>query len=61
MFRYQLQDNIIEHIEVDPSNFDNHAWIPHRPVVRSDPNTTTKIRPVFSRSLKVDDKPSLTP
>ena len=59
MFRNQLKDNIIERIEVDPSNFDKCTWIPHRPVVRPDPNITTKIRPVFNCSLKVDDRPSL--
>ena len=59
VFAKQLSDNIIEKIDVDPESFHKHVWIPHRPIVRTDPNITTKIRPVFNCSLKVNDKPSL--
>ena len=59
VFRGQLEDGIIEKIDVSPEDFGNYVWIPHRPVIKTEPNTTTKIRPVFNCSLKVDSKPSL--
>ena len=34
-------------------------WIPHRPVIRTEENVTTKIRPVFNCSLKMGKNPSL--
>ena len=35
------------------------VFIPHRPVIKLDDLTTTKIRPVFNCSLKVGKSPSL--
>ena len=35
------------------------VWIPHRPVIKTDDLTTTKIRPVFNCSLKSGQGPSL--
>ena len=35
------------------------VFIPHRPVIKTDEHTTTKIRPVFNCSLKVGKAPSL--
>ena len=35
------------------------VFIPHRPVIKADDLTTTKIRPVFNCSLKVGKSPSL--
>ena len=59
VFHSQCEEGIIEKIEVEPKDFKNYVWIPHRPVFKVDPNTTTKIRPVFNCSLKTDNKPSL--
>ena len=59
VFAKQLEDNIIERIDITPETFHEHVWIPHRPVVKTDPNSTTKVRPVFNCSLKVNNKPSL--
>ena len=36
------------------SDYDNHIWIPHRPVIRTEEQVTTRIRPVFNCSLKTD-------
>ena len=59
VFKKQLEDGIIEKVEVDPNTFDKHIWIPHRPIVKTEPNTTTKIRPVFNCSLKTKNGPSV--
>ncbi|KAG1713941.1 hypothetical protein GQR58_002015 [Nymphon striatum] len=58
VFKEQEELGIIEEIPggYDP---DDHIWIPHHPVVKEDPLTTTKIRPVFNCSLKIAGKPSL--
>ena len=37
----------------------DQIWIPHRPVIRTEANATTKIRPVFNCSLKMGKSPSL--
>ena len=37
----------------------NLSGNPHRPVIKTDANTTTKIRPVFNCSLKTNKAPSL--
>lgn len=58
VFQEQERDGIIE-IFVTPERFDEYIWIPHRPVLKSDPTSTTKIRPVFNFSLKAGDAPSL--
>ena len=59
VFEQQLRDGIIE--EVDPSEptSNQRVFIPHHPVVKTDEQTTTKIRPVFSCSLKTGRQPSL--
>ena len=59
VFHSQCEEGIIEKIEVEPKDFKNYVWIPHRPVIKDDPVTTTKIRPVFNCSLKTGNKPSL--
>ena len=59
VFHFHCEEGIIEKIEVDPKDFKNYIWIPHRPVIKVEPNITTKIRPVFNCSLKTGDKPSL--
>ena len=50
----QLKDGIIEEIKVHPSSYNNYTWIPHRPVIRTAEQVTTKIRPVFKCSLKTN-------
>ena len=60
VFDKQLEDGIIEEIKVNPSDYNEFTWIPHRPVIRTEAQVTTKIRPVFNCSLKTSkDLPSL--
>ena len=62
VFDKQLEDGIIDEINVSPSSYDDYTWIPHRPVIRTDEQVTTKIRPVFNCSLKTNKElPSLNP
>ena len=58
VFQEQLRLNIIE--EITPDNPQDHIWIPHRPVIKTDPiSGVVKIRPVFNCSLKTGGSPSL--
>ena len=59
VFNQQLADDIIEEIVVHRDGYHKFIWIPHRPVIKIDTNTTTKIRPVFNCSLKTNKAPSL--
>ena len=52
VFNKQLEAGIIEEIEVSPQDYENFTWIPHRPVLKTEEQVTTKIRPVFNCSLK---------
>ena len=54
VFREQEREGIIERILVDPKNFKDYVWIPHRPVFKTEEQATTKIRPVFNCSLKTN-------
>ena len=56
VFNQQEQLGIIEPVS---ERVAGQVFIPHRPVIRSDEHTTTKIRPVFNCSLKVGKAPSL--
>ena len=51
-FYQQEREGIIERIEESPDKFSEYIWIPHRPVIKMDEQSTTKIRPVFNCSLK---------
>ena len=51
-FKTFESEKIIERIEVDPKDFHKYIWIPHRPVFKTDEQSTTKMRPVFNASLK---------
>ena len=51
-FYQQERAGIIERIEVSPGKFSEYIWIPYRPVIKMDEQSTTKIRPVFNCSLK---------
>ena len=55
----QLKDGVLEEFEFDPSDVDNRVWIPHRPVIKTDQQVTTKVRPVLNCSLKVKEACSL--
>ena len=60
VFFDQLDSGIIEEFVCAPRDFGRFIWLPHRPVIKEDAQTTTKIRPVFNCSLKTrKDKPSL--
>ena len=50
-FHQQLADGVIEEIKVDPAIYGDYIWILHRPVLKTDKQVTTKIRPVFNCSL----------
>ena len=60
VFDKQLETGIIKEIEVSLQDYENYTWIPHRPVIKTEEQITTKIRPVFNCSLKTaKDSPSL--
>ena len=56
VFNNQESLGIIEPVDKRSSG---QIWIPHRPVIKCDEHTTTKIRPVFNCSLKIGKSPSL--
>ena len=58
-FKQQKEEGIIERIEVDPQKYGDYTWIPHRPIIKTEQQVTTKIRPVFNCSLKTCNSPSL--
>ena len=58
-FLEQEREGFIERFNVPPEQYANYIWIPHRPVIKDDDLTTTKIKPVFNCSLKVWNAPSL--
>ena len=51
-FKQMLSEGVLEEIQVNPTDFQNYIWIPHRPVFKTDEQATTKMRPVFNCSLK---------
>ncbi|KAL7631639.1 UNVERIFIED_CONTAM: hypothetical protein RMT77_018057 [Armadillidium vulgare] len=59
IFRQYLKEGIIEQIQVSYKDFHKYIWIPHRPIIKTQAQVTTKIRPVFNCSLKIGDSPSL--
>ena len=59
VFKEQEEEGIIERIEVDPQKYADYTWIPHRPIIKTEQQVTTKIRPVFNCSLKIHNSPSL--
>ena len=58
VFEQQLSDNIIEEVPIDPTEC-KHVYIPHRPVIKTEDNVTTKTRIVLNCSLKIGTSPSL--
>ena len=59
VFKQQEEEGIIERFDVNPQNFSDYVWIPHRPVIKTEQQNTTKIRPVFNCSLKTKGRYSL--
>lgn len=59
VFQQQLDSDIIEEFHVEPKDYGKHIWVPHRPVIKNDSQCTTKIRPVFNCSLRVNQSVSL--
>ena len=59
VFHQQECEGIIERFEVVPEDFTKDIWIPHRPIFKTDKQTTSKIRTVFNCSLKANGKYSL--
>ena len=60
VFCDQLERGIIEEFVCLPKDFRKYIWLPHRPVIKDEAQSTFKIRPVFNCSLKTrKDKPSL--
>ena len=59
IFKQYLKEGIIEPIQVSPKDFHKFIWIPHRPVLKTAEQVTTKIRPVFNCSLRIGNSPSL--
>ena len=57
VFQQQVDDGIIE--EIDLREMRGRVFIPHHPVIKTDEQTTTKIRPVFNCSFKTGNSPSL--
>ena len=56
VFNQQEELGIIEPVD---KREPGQIFIPHRPVIKMDDFTTTKIRPVFNCSLKIGKAPSL--
>ena len=56
VFEQQESLGIIEPVN---QKVPEQIWIAHRPVIRTEANVTTKIRPVFNCSLKMGKSPSL--
>ena len=59
VFNDQLKNNVIQKIDVNPSEYNNYIWIPHRPIIKSTPQCTFKIRPIFNCSLKTKNNYSI--
>ena len=59
VFCQQEHESIIELFDMVPEDITKHIWIPHRPVFKTDEQTTAKIRAVFNCSLKANGKYSL--
>jgi len=54
-----LNENILEPISLENINLNDHVFIPHRPVVKTEDNVTTKVRIVLNCSIKVGNSTSL--
>ena len=59
VIQQQLDDDIIEQLPLEKIDPYDHVWVPHRPVVRTEEQVTTKLRLVLNCSLKIGNSPSL--
>jgi len=59
VFEQQLADGIMQELDLSQIDVKSRVWIPHRPVIKTADNVTTKIRPVLNCSLKTGDSVSL--
>ena len=59
VFKQQIEDGILEEIPLDSIDVNEHKWVTHRPVIRTGPQITTKVRPVLNASFKRGKKSSL--
>ena len=59
VLQQQLNDEILEPIDLNTVNTEDHVWIPHRPVIKTEDQVTTKLRIVLNCSLKIGKTPSL--
>ena len=55
----QLDEGIIEEVPISQLNIENHKFVPHRPVIKTEDNVTTKLRVVLNCSFKVGNSISL--
>ena len=49
----------MEYLNLNEIDTSQHVWIPHRPIIKIDSQTTTKIRPVLNCSFRAKNFPSL--
>lgn len=59
VFKQYQREGIIEPIQISSENIKNFKFVPHRAVIKTAAQVTTKIRPVFNCSLRVGGSPSL--
>ena len=60
VFENQIKEGVLEKITVNQCELDKYTFIPHRPVIKSDEQVTTKIRPVLNCSYTPNkETPSL--
>ena len=52
VFKQQLEDDILEKVDLEKIDVDNHVFIPHRPVIKDKEGVTTKVRVVLNCSLR---------
>ena len=52
VFDQQLASGIIEELHITESEYDDYHFIAHHPVIKTEAQVTTKVRPVFSCSYK---------
>ena len=60
VFLDQLDEGVIEEFSCSPKDFHKYNWLPHRKILKTDEQSTFKMRSVFNVLLKTrKDKPSL--
>ena len=59
VIKQQLADDILEPVSLNEKDLNSHVFIPHRAVIKSQDQVTTKLRIVLNCSLKIGEAPSL--